>query len=186
MGPWTPVPWGLGLKGQFQVVGLLLRVMNLCLQTVAPQFFVIVEARFDHSILQNYDAILRNSFSSKHMSVLWRITLLVTIALPIGLSVLYKEFTQGTATRTIPNNTRFYRLTGPAGFSENSRVGTSLMVNATLPVMFSAQDNRPLPSMPQAYGYNTLLLSNDSVAYLDTPMPNYIDQLQSGLDLEDA
>ena len=80
----------------------------------------------------------------------------------------------------------FYGLTRPSGISENSRVGTSLMVNATLPFMFSAQDNRPLPSMPQADGYNTLLLSNDSVAYLDTPMPNYIDQLQSGLNVDDA
>ena len=186
MDPRTPVPWRLGLKRQFQVVGLLLSIMNLCFQTVAPQFFVVVEARFGHSILQNYDAILRNSFTSKHTNLLWRTALLVTVALPIGLSVLYKEFAQGTAANIISKNATFYGLTGPSGYSSNSRVGTSLMVNATIPFMFSAQDKHPLSSMPQAYGFNTLLLSNESVALLDAPMPNYTDHLQSGLSVDDA
>ena len=186
VGPWTSIPWKLGLKRQFQAIGFLLSVMNLCLETVTPQFYVMIEARFGHSILQNYDAILRNSFISSHTNVLWRIVLLVTIALPLGLSLLYKEFAQGTGTSIIHTNATYYGLTGPSGFSQNSRVGTSLMVNATLPFIFSAQDKHPLPSMPQAYGFNTLLLSSESMAYLDAPMPNYTNHLQSGLSVDDA
>lgn len=186
VGPWTLVPWKLGLRRQFQVVGFLLSVMNLCFQTVAPQFFVMIEAQFGYSILQNYDAILRSSIISSHTDLLWRLIIIVTVALPVGLSLLYKEFAQGTGIRTTYQNANYYGLTGPSGFSQNSRVGMSLMVNATLPFIFSAQDQHPLPSLPQAYGFNTLLLSNGSMAYLDAPMPDYTNHLQRGLSVDDA
>ena len=60
--PSTSIPWKLGLTRQFQILGLLLSAMNLCFSSLAPKIFVLVEARFGHSYLQNYDAILRNSF----------------------------------------------------------------------------------------------------------------------------
>ena len=48
-------------------------------------------------------------------------------------------------------------------------IGVSLMINSTLPfVEASANDSIPpdLPSLPQAYGFNMLLLSENSTAFL--------------------
>lgn len=88
----TDVPWRLGFKRQLQVVGILLSVMNQCLLVVTPKFFLIVEARFGKSVLQNYDMILRHSSFLAHTNVAWRVMLMVPWLPPIGLCLVYKEF----------------------------------------------------------------------------------------------
>ena len=59
--------------------------MNLCLNVVAPKVFLMSEARYGHSHIQNYDAILRSSIILSHTGLLWRVVLLIMIALPNGL-----------------------------------------------------------------------------------------------------
>ena len=64
----TSLPWKLDLTRQLQIMGLLLSAMYQCLLSLAPKIFVLVEARFCHSYLQNYDAIPRNSFMKDNTS----------------------------------------------------------------------------------------------------------------------
>ena len=59
--------------------------MNLCLNVIAPKVFLMSEARYGHSHIQNYDAILRSSIVLSHTGLLWRVVLLIMIALPNGL-----------------------------------------------------------------------------------------------------
>ena len=114
--PHFSIPWKLGVIRQFQIIGFLLSLMNQCFLTVASKFFLLVEARFGHSYLQNYNAILRNSFTLPSTNYIWRGVLVSVILMPISLSLVYKEFNSGTAQSRITNNTSsFYGLTGPAG-----------------------------------------------------------------------
>ena len=177
------IPWRLGLKRQLQITGLMLSIMNQCLRVIAPKAFLLTEARFGKSYLQNYDAILRNSVFQSHTGLIWRAVLLALIALPTGLSVAYKEFIQGTGTRVLHNSGGYYGLTGPGIISDvPDAVGLSLLVNATLPfIIASSDDSTPLPAQPQAYGFNTLLLSDSRTAYLDGPTPDYVSTIQGNL-----
>ena len=194
--PSLSISYRFGLKRQLQVVGLLLSMMNLCLQSVTPKILVRIEARFGPSTLQNYDAILRQKGTSSHINLTWRILLSTLIALPLVLSFAYKDFQQGFGSQNIPTAGNMYGLTGPAGLQGNRTgslgaimsTGVSLLVNATLPFVIANSDQiAPNPSsLPQAYGFNMLLLSNTSTAYLDAPMPNYVTSLQKNMAIGDS
>ena len=182
--PHFSIPWKLGVTRQFQIIGFLLSLMNQCFLTVASKFFLLVEARFGHSYLQNYDAILRNSFTLPSTNYFWRGILVTVILMPISLGLVYKEFDSGTAQSRITNNTgSFYGLTGPAGLQESSSGsrGLSFMANATLSFYSATYKDPIIPSFPQAYGFNTLLLSNESSAKLDAPFPDYVESIQGNL-----
>ena len=179
--PSTSIPWKLGLTRQFQIIGLLLSAMNQCLLSLAPKIFVLVEARFGHSFLQNYDAILRNSFMRDDTSSVWRGTLSIVTIVPIALSLAYKEFSSGTSHHTIYNDTsHFYGMLPTAGL-EDRFVGLTYFANSTMSFTAAIFDDPPLPSFPSAYGYNTLLLSNTSSAILDAPSPEYVRAIQESL-----
>lgn len=179
--PSTSIPWKLGLTRQFQIIGLLLSAMNLCLLSLAPKIFVLVEARFGHSYLQNYDAILRNSFMKDDTGSIWRGTLAIVTIIPVALSLAYKEFSYGTSYHTIYNDTgHFYGMLPTAGL-EDRFVGLTYFANSTMSFTAAIFDDPPLPSFPSAYGYNTLLLSNTSSAKLDTPSPEYVRTIQESL-----
>ena len=60
-------------------------IMNRCLNAIAPKVFLMFEARYGHSYIQNYEAILRSSSVLSHTGSLWRVVLLIMIALPYGL-----------------------------------------------------------------------------------------------------
>ncbi len=90
------VSWRLGQgNNQLIVVGFLLSIMNLCLASVATKVFLILEAWFGSSKLQNYDGILRYHILASKLSITWRFILVIMLAPPIGLSVSYKRFTGG-------------------------------------------------------------------------------------------
>ena len=187
--PSTSIPWRLGLTRQFQVIGFLLSVMNQCLSSVAPQCFVLVEARFGPSYLQNYDAILRKSFTLPRTNKPWRVILSVFVILPMGLSLAYKEFDHGTGHISVTNETgSYYGLTAPSGLQEGSTdgIGLSFMANATIAYYGATLDDQRFPSFPQAYGFNTLLLSNTSSAKLDGPFPDYVRSIQEKLTTSEA
>ena len=182
--PHFSIPWKLGVTRQFQILGFLLSLMNQCFLTVASTFFLLVEARFGHSYLQNYDAILRNSFTLPSTNYAWRGTLMTVILMPISLGLVYKEFDSGIAESRITNNTgSFYGLTAPAGLQESGAgsQGLSFMANGTLSFYSATYKDPIIPSFPQAYGFNTLLLSNESSAKLDAPFPDYVELIQENL-----
>lgn len=183
--PRLMVAWSLGVKRQLQIIGLLISIMNLCLNVIAPKVFLMSEARYGQSHIQNYDAILRSSILLSHTGLLWRVVLLIMIVLPNGLSVAYKEFIQGSHSYTLKDTGGYYGLAAPGQLAKAAgEVGVALMVNGTLSfVEASANDNFPLELsfLPQAYGFNLLLLSENSAAFLDAPMPDYISSIQATL-----
>lgn len=186
------ISWRLGIKNyQLIVLGFLLGIMNLCLGSVVPTLLLHVEARFGSSTLQNYNGILRNEVSTSGLSPLWRIVLSMLVALPLALSVAYKTFTGGESTKKIDAATyigtaTYYGMFAQPGLQllgEKKGTGISLFSNATLPfAMASSLQNGsepPLPAHPQAYGFNILLLNNETSAALDAPQPSYVSAVQT-------
>ncbi|MCJ1228292.1 hypothetical protein MMC12_004953 [Toensbergia leucococca] len=182
--------WRLGLKNyQLIVVGFLLSIMNLSLGSVAPTLFLLLEARFGSSTLQNYDGIIRNQLTSSRLGLIWRLVLGLMLALPLGLSAAYKNFPGGesaikvNATNSI-GNASYYGMFAPPGLqSLGEQTGISLFFNATLPFVVASSSQTdsepPLPVHAHAYGFNTLLLNNESAAMLDIPQPSYVSAVQS-------
>ena len=88
----------------------------------------------------------------------------------IADSVAYKEFIQGSHTYTLEHTGGYYGLAAPGQLTNVAgTVGVALLVNSTLPfIEASANDSIPLDlsSLPQAYGFNLLLLSENSTAFL--------------------
>ena len=185
------VSWRLGVKNyQLIVTGFLISVMNLwCLASVAPTFFLLLEAKFGPSTLQNYDGILRNQFLSSKLSLLWRLVLGLGLALPLGLSAAYKSFTGGVSAMQVNatayiGNTSYYGMFAPPGLqSLGEKTGISLFFNATLSFSVASSSTNgsepPLPTHTQAYGFNVLSLNNESTAMLDIPQPSYVSAVQS-------
>ncbi|KAL8837030.1 MAG: hypothetical protein Q9170_002684 [Blastenia crenularia] len=151
--------------------------------------FLLFEARFGSSTCQNYDGILRNQLFSTKLGPGWRTVMGLTLALPLVLSIAYKTFTGGHSSMTVDVSTfigmsSYYGMFAPPrlqALGENT--GVSLFSNATLPfaVASSAQDSSEphLPAYAQPYGFNILLLNNESAAMLDVPQPTYISTVQT-------
>ncbi|KAL8941150.1 MAG: hypothetical protein Q9216_002415 [Gyalolechia sp. 2 TL-2023] len=186
------ISWRLGRNNyQLIVLGFLLSIMNLSLSSVAPLLFLVLEARFGSSTLQNYSGILLNRIFSPRLSLVWRLVLGLVTALPLGLSVAYKTFTGGESAMTVNvtasiGNTSYYGMYALPGLQLlGEKTGVSLFFNATLPfAVDSSPQNGSEPSLPtqaQPYGFNSLLLNNGSAAVLDIPQPSYISAVQKML-----
>ncbi|KAL8999526.1 MAG: hypothetical protein Q9169_001614 [Polycauliona sp. 2 TL-2023] len=183
--------WKLGTQNyQLIVLGFLLGIMNLCLDSVTPMFFLLLEARFGPSTLQNYNGILRNEVFSSKLSWFWRIMLSLVLALPLGLSVAYKTFTGGESTNWVHvapyvGNTSYLGMFAPPGMQGlGLNTGVSLFSNATLPFAVAASDHNGIePPMPprsqQPYGYNILSMGGGSAAALDIPQPSEVSAVQA-------
>lgn len=195
----THVSWLLGQgTDQLIVLGFLLSIMNLCLGSVATALFLLLEARYGKSTLQNYDGLLRNTLFASRLSFSWRLVLGAMLALPVGLSVSYKRFTGGTSSISVDPaayiaNSSYYGLFAPPGLQNiGYSTGISLFTNATLDFSVASappSSTSPEPEMPQgpkAYGYNVLLLNNESSAVLDLPQPDYVSRVQSILALGES
>ncbi|KAI0894999.1 hypothetical protein F4806DRAFT_471406 [Annulohypoxylon nitens] len=182
--------WKLGSEYQLIVIGFLLSVENLCLQRLLPMTFIIIEARWGRSILQNYDAILRNTALGNRVGKMWRVIILLFICLPTGLSVSYKLFINGKSTTPIPSDIQ-NRLYGLVPLSQESNEIAAnfnnspyLYINATTDFSEKSANDGEFPQASIAngtaipYGYNLLLLGNESAAALDLPDPSYIDSIQ--------
>ena len=183
------ISWLLGFRNhQLIVVGFLLSIMNLSLQSVTPTLFLLFEAEFGPSTLQNYDGILRNQPLSSKLSLVWRLVLGVMLIVPLGLSVAYKNFPGGESAiqvngTTYIGNASYYGMFAPPGLqSLGEKTGVSLFNNATLPFAVASSPQTgsepPLPTYAQAYGFNVLLLNNESTAMLDIPQPSYVSAVQ--------
>ena len=181
--PRLDVAWTLRLQHQLQIIGLMLSTMSQGLQVLAPKLWIMVEAWCSKPKLQNFDAILRNSTMISNAHLVWRAVLLAFIILPIGLSLAYKVFVGGHSTHDFGTHTSSYGMTGAPGLTRNTvlKFGPSYMTNATLPFIMASADFETLPSFPQPYGFNNLVISNTSSAFLDAPLPSQILPLQQSL-----
>jgi hypothetical protein len=182
---WSP-SWRLGFEGQIIVIGFLLSIMNLCMRRVAPTLFLILEARWGNSRLQNYESLLRNTVTVSHTQLIWRATILSLILLPLGLSIAYKRFSGGHS--TVSFTARYpgdYGLAPPpmGSYSVINNFTIFLAINASVPFLdASSNDNITLSlAHPKAYGFNTLLIDNTSAALLDVPAPKYVSSIQQNI-----
>lgn len=185
------VSWQLGTSTyQLVIVGFLLSIMNICLTSISPSFFLVLEARFGSSTLQNYEGLLRNHMLKSQMSLVWRIVLGCMLLLPLGLSVAYKAFLGGSSELSVSpheyiGNSSYYGLFAiPGSGNLGRRSGVSMFANATLPFLQAISTNGKEPSFPsgsQAYGFNHLILNRNSAAFLDIPQTNYISKVQQVL-----
>ena len=179
--PRLNVAWTLRLQHQLELIGLMLSIMNLCLRNLATKLWIMAEASRRKPKLQNIDAILRSSIVTSNVHVAWRALLLTFIILPIALSLAYKEFIGGTSTHDLQNHTVSYGLTAAPGLTSNTilKFGPSYMTNATLPFITTPPDDTA--QFPQTYGFNNLVISNTSTAFLDVPLPEDVLWLQQSL-----
>lgn len=188
--------WQLG-RGAYQLIilGFLLSIMGLCLSTVVPTFFILIEAHRGSSFLQTYDAILRNAPMGPNIPVYWRLVLAGMKALPLGLSVAYKSFAGGESSRIVPigeyelSNITFghHNLLGP----RRAGAQIALFFNITLPYIIattgsSSQDEESLSHSPNPYGINTLVIDNRTAAVLDTSSPDLLAKAQDILTNEES
>ncbi|KPI39913.1 uncharacterized protein AB675_11315 [Cyphellophora attinorum] len=182
--PNLSLAWRLGFANQLILVGFLLSIMSLCFNHIAPTAFLRFEARFGKSWLQNYDAILRNQLFQSHSSLVWRLLILLSLCLPLGLSVAYKRFIGGKSDHYIHDTEGMYGMAAPPGIQQVGITGLSLMANATLPLFLywrTADSPPPLPPLPQPFGFNLVLLSKTASAVLDAPEPDYVQALRGKL-----
>lgn len=184
--------WRLGFEGQIIVIGFLLSIMTLCMRRVAPTLFLILEARWGDSRLQNYEALLRVTITLSHTRLIWRVTLLSLILLPLGLSVAYKRFIGGLSTVSIDARyPGYYGLAPPpmGNYHVINNYSPYLAINASVPFLdASSSDDNPLPlwQLPKAYGFNTLLIDKTSTALLDVPVPDYVSSVQQNLTYQES
>ncbi|KAI6753521.1 hypothetical protein HG531_005690 [Fusarium graminearum] len=175
----------VGQKYQLIIVGLMLSIMDLCTSKLSTTVFLQLETRWA-SLLQNYDVIVKRSvlgslLNMRRGSQRWTLLLSASLVFPLLLSVGYKTFVGGTITNQVFASGGEYGLTGPVGLARFS-AGSSLMVNATIPLMFN--NITKLPSRPQPFGFNMLVLPNKSitVVMLDGPSPSYVNTIRSELE----
>lgn len=187
------VSWRLGVaNNQLIAVGFLLSIMNLCLGSVTSTFFLLIEARFGSSILQNYDGILRNKPMAPRLGLPWRVVLSLFLVLPIVVSVAYKTFKGGQSLKgvksadyvSIPTNYGMVATPGLMVTGQNP-TGLAQYFNATQHFQASTSpvngSEPPLPQFPKSYGYNVLLLNGNSTAVLDILHPDFIAAVQDVL-----
>lgn len=187
--------WCLGFTNQLILAGFLLSVINMCMGNCTNFLFVLLEARFGRSKLQNYDKLLRNQILGPGLDVAWRIVLSCTMALPIGLGVAYKTF-QGGSSLLLVNTTDITGLPPEYGIFNlpNSFGGEAARYfNVSLPFLSAASlihkknggDKEPtLPDRyPQYYGSHMMLLGPNSTAILDLPRDTRPAQLQDSLNI---
>ena len=187
--PGLIISWHLQFQGQIILIGLLLSVMNHCLMArVMPRTFLVLEARLGTSVLQHYSAILTNSYWAPNTGIIWRVVVLSFVLLPIGLSIGYKQFLGGVSSPKAmkPGLDGRYGVSFPSlGDFAPMNNSIYLMMNSAAEFMTaSSNDSVPFPSssrLPTPYGYNCLLLGNESAAVLDIPMPQYLQSMQLGM-----
>ncbi|KAF9776898.1 hypothetical protein IL306_004843 [Fusarium sp. DS 682] len=158
--------------------------MDLCTNKLSTIVFLQLETRWA-SLLQNYDVIIKKSvlgslLNLRRGSQRWTLLLSASLVFPLLLSIGYKTFVGGKITAQVQASGGEYGLTGPVGLA-NFSSGSALMVNATIPFIFN--NSTKLPSHPQPFGFNMLLLPSKSISVvmLDGPSPSYVKTIRNEL-----
>lgn len=182
--------WYLGFEYQIIIVGLLLTLMGqFCAKPVIRTAFLLLEATHGKSPT-SYRAILTDDLSKVRWR--WKLTLLVWALVPAALSVGYKSFLGGEVrSQWEPDfsaDLRKYGVDFPR-IGDWSPPNDSIYLLLTSFAPFHTASDRGHadypPTLPHAYGYNTLLLSSDSAAILDLPTGPYMRALQGELNQGD-
>lgn len=186
--PQVPLAWYLGFGRQIIIIGFLLSIMNLCTLTVLPTTFLMLEAKFGPSRLQNYHAIVTQSIVSPRTSWFWRLAMTLVAMLPLCLGAAYKRFLGGSSSVHLSSPSfanRTYGLgyppLGDFAVMNNSVFG---MINCNGGFFALSSKDSLLPKsweLPVAVGYNMLLLQNDAAALLDIQDPAYLGWIRSQL-----
>jgi hypothetical protein len=184
--PCLSLAWRLGYEWQIVVIGFLMSNMAICMSALAPTLFLVLEARWGSSTLQNYEAILRNSMVASQMGTQWRIVFVLLAVLPLGLSAAYKRFTGGTSSANIGDSFDGYYglVSAPLGNGNVMNNSIYYMIEANIAFLAASSNAStppPLMELPKAYGFNTLLIDNTTAALLDMPNPVYVSSIQRAL-----
>jgi hypothetical protein len=189
--PSLSLSWHLGFQGQIIVIGFLLGVMNLCAQRVIPSTLIVIEAKYGPSRLQNYDALLTNKFLSHHVSFHWRLAMVTLLALPLALSVGYKQFLGGTSTIELKPMSGSYGLSYPI-VGDWTPLNDPIYLEVSSNAAYHTESAKDTPILngsnqyPIPYGYNILLLSDSSAAILDLPTNTYLDTMRAEFEAEET
>lgn len=178
----------LAYTRQIIAVGFLLGVMTQCMLRTVPHAFLLIEARYGRSTLQNFDGILRWTPLANNLGAIWRLSLLILLLLPLGLSIGYKRYTGGVGYGKSSTTDVGLGPTAPPG---TQGIGISTTVtNATSPFIAATTNSELLPDFNNGsspvYGYNLVLLSETQAAALDAPLPESITSIQQALGSNEA
>jgi hypothetical protein len=200
----TVLAWRLGVKYQLIVVGFSLSIMNLCLASISPTFFLYVEARYGQSTLQNYEGHTAESSSGFKVAWYWRLLLLLLLVKPLVFSATYKIFLGGQTTTAITPgsseyNSRFGIFPPPGMGSLGWASGLIVFFNATTPFLNASTSSvleadggitygpdPPMPNYPQPYGFNMLVIDNETTAMLDAPPTDWTLKAQQSMEVDDS
>lgn len=173
----------LGYTEQIIAVGFLLGIMTQCMLRTVPHAFLLIEARYGQSTLQNFDGLLRWTPLADNMGAIWTVLLGVLLLLPLGLSIGYKRYTGGIGSTGSVTTVVEFGTSSPPGTQSTGVLNQ--MVNATLPFMAATTTNETLPEFStgsgQVYGYNLALFSDSEAAALDIPLAETVLSIQAEL-----
>ncbi|KAL6720508.1 hypothetical protein ACLMJK_002432 [Lecanora helva] len=150
-----------------------------CAKIPLRRLFLIWIAESTSPSLQSLDAVIRNDPTAVLKD--WRISGILNsvVILSPALSVAYKSLGGGHSHYVQLSDTVQIGLTGPPG-TQNLGFGLSQFINATLPWFKD-------PGFPnRVYGFNLYIAAADETALLDGPMPNYVEDIQSSMNLEQS
>ncbi|KAM0324385.1 hypothetical protein ACHAQA_008166 [Verticillium albo-atrum] len=184
--------WRLGLVRQIQVIGVVVSFMGILSKDPIKHLFLLCDARFGNGGRATKIALNAGSTfgagDNWKAKAIWIPCLGIMSALPVALGVLYKEFLGGFTDRTWPadnyNKTTEYDIDFPRiGLWAPAKDPIYLLSTSFAPFQTASGrgEARYPTEFPQAYGYNTLLLSNDSAAIIDIPTEKYAAALRPAL-----
>ncbi|KAL8715220.1 MAG: hypothetical protein Q9220_001178 [cf. Caloplaca sp. 1 TL-2023] len=168
----------LGQTNQLVVLGLMLGIMAFSTQRQVQKLTLLYEVRHGASTLQNLDAILQRHYFAPTMSWQPRLVIWFLLLLPLALGASYKTFSGGSTDRVVSALSMPVGATAAPGYQLIGN-GLSLLVTVYLPFWIN-------PSVGRTYGYNLFIADADTAAILDAPMPSYLTNLQSTLDIDQS
>ena len=166
--PGLPYAAKLGTSNQIVGLGFLLGIINQCLLRVSPFLFILLEARSGHPRLQNLAALLNLSPLASQLAWKWKTLLTLLAALPLVLSVSYKQFGGGIATTEAETMSEFAPAAPPGFQSWLVRYSmvedfgspiprfNAVLVNFTAPFLDTAGDLANIPPAMPPYTSSTM------------------------------
>ena len=171
--PWIAVR--LGQNTQLQTLSFTIAIMFRSMSTQCRFVLPLIEARFGNSVLQSFDALLRNDLFAVRLGLPLRAILVALLLLQITLPLLDKEFSFGTSATPVSPPSMDFGMYAAPGLAPTGN-GLALAVNAYLPFWNEQR-------IDATYGYHLYIKDNTSAALLDTPDPNVIAELQRNLSI---
>ncbi|KAL8950810.1 MAG: hypothetical protein Q9222_003187 [Ikaeria aurantiellina] len=168
----------LGQTNQLVVLGLTLGIMAFSTQRQVQKLTLLYEVRYGASTLQNLDAILQKHYFASSMTWQPRLVIWFLLLLPLALGASYKKFSGGSTERITQALKMPIGATAAPGYQLIGD-GLSLMVTVYLSFWLN-------PAIGRTYGFNLYVPDNRTAAVLDAPLPAYLSNLQSKLEIDQS